>query len=120
FQIQFLLSELVLEGGDLAIGEGVVDGDGYLVGDLGQERDLLRGESMRTPSAEAQHAQVPLAADEGQEAVGLQTLSSGQTAHLGRVGSVHDYRLSRLQGLPGERALERHHEILPAPAPPAT
>jgi hypothetical protein len=102
FQIQFLLSELVLEGGDLAIGEGVVDGDGHLVGDLGQERDLLRDEGMRIPSAETQHAQAALAADQWQEAVGLKTLSSDKTADLGRVGSVHYYGLPRLQCLPGE------------------
>src|SRR5262249_56935861 len=78
----------------------------------GKDRALLGGKGRRPPSAETQHAQAALAADQGQEAVGLQTLSSDQTTELGRVGAVHDYRLSRLQGLPGERALERHQEIL--------
>ena len=108
FQIQFLLGELVLEGSDLAIGEGVVDGNGHLVRHLGQERHLLRGEGLHTPSTEAQHAQAALAAAQGQEAVGLETLPRDQTADLGGVGAVDHHGLPRLSAFPGEGALDQN------------
>src|SRR3989442_10005178 len=64
FQIQLLLRELVCERRDLTIGEGVLDGDGYLVGDLREEIDLVWGKGLLLESGEQQHAQDTMAAQE--------------------------------------------------------
>jgi hypothetical protein len=52
FQIEFLLRELVLERGDLAIGEGVLDRDRHLTGHLSQKRDFLLAKSLLRLSAQ--------------------------------------------------------------------
>src|SRR5882724_4148037 len=117
FQIELFLREVVLERGDLAIGERVLDGDRHLTGHLGQKRDLLLVKSLLRPSAQAQHAEAALAADERQEAVGLETLTSQTSVFLrtdlGGVGSVHHYGLTCLEYLAGERALEWSPPIPP-------
>jgi len=47
FQVQLFVRELVLERGDLAVGERVVDGERHLAGHAGQEIDVLLAEGPR-------------------------------------------------------------------------
>jgi hypothetical protein len=116
FQIEFFLRELVLERGDLAIGECVLDGDRHLTGDLGQKRDFLLAKGVLWLPAEAQHAETAMAADEWQKAAGLEALTSAPTVvlstDLGGVESIEHHGLPRPEDLPGQRAVERHHAFL--------
>ena len=52
FQIQLLLGKLIFEGSDLPIGERVLDCDGHLIGDLGEEIDLVWGKGLLLESGE--------------------------------------------------------------------
>src|SRR5262245_2559525 len=76
FQIQLLLRELVFERDDLTIGEGVLDRDSDLIGDLGQEIDLVLGKGMFLESGEEQHAKDTIAAQQWEKAARLQPLKS--------------------------------------------
>src|SRR5439155_18708292 len=82
FQIEFFLREWILERGDLAIGERVLDGNRHLAGNLGQKIDFLLAKSLLRLSAQGQNAEAAMAADEWQEAAGLETLTSDQTIVL--------------------------------------
>ena len=62
FQVDLLLRELVLEGCDLAIRQRVLDRHGHLVGDPGQEFQVVGTEGRLRPSGEAQDAEDVIAA----------------------------------------------------------
>ena len=116
FQVQLFVRELVLERGDLAVGERVVDGDRHLAGHAGQELDVLLAEGLFPHATQAQDAEATMAAAEAHDAVGLEALTGENTAllrrALGRVESIEHHGRSRLEGLPAERAGERDQGVL--------
>src|SRR6516225_2468588 len=77
FKIQLLLRELVLEVGDLAIGEGIVHRDRHLVCDLGKKLGVFPREGILLSPGEAHNAQHATSAGEWEETEGVHTLSDG-------------------------------------------
>src|SRR5262245_2819612 len=105
FQIQLLLPELVCERRDLTIGERVLDRDGHLVGDLGEEIDLVWGKGLLLEAGEQQHAQDTMAAQEWEKTAGLQPLHRPDLVNRGMepVWATEGEGLARLEDLPRGR-----------------
>ncbi len=55
FQIQLFLSQAIFQVSNFAICLSVLNANGYLLGDLGQERDLARIEPILLPSRDGQN-----------------------------------------------------------------
>src|SRR5207245_4558462 len=109
FQIQLLLGKLIFEGSDLPIGERVLDCDGHLIGDLGEEIALVWGKGLLLESGEQQHAKDAIAAQEWEKTARLQPLNRADLINRGMepVRTTESEGLARLKDLPRGRALYR-------------
>ena len=110
FQVELFVGKLVLEFGDFAIGEGVFNRNGHLVGHAHQEVEVLLREGARAEAGQAERAENPVGGDERHDAAGAETFGDEEAADVRLeaidVGAGNDQRFARGDDLPGGRALE--------------
>src|SRR5712692_2206077 len=114
FEIQLLLRELVLEVGNLTIGQRIFHCDRHLARHLSKEIDILLSEGILRPSAKGHNAENAVPVDEWQQTAGLETLGQdcSRRGLAGHVRSGRHKRLARPEHLSRKRSLDRNKGFL--------
>src|ERR1700724_3964926 len=89
-QIQLLLSELVFQFGDLAIGQAILDGDCHLARSAHQELNVIGTDGVLDSAGERQHAEGSAAANQGESTTRLEGVSTSLRGLLGSHLLAHD------------------------------